>query len=680
MQAQEKQLLQFLEWADKSFVIPVYQRNYDWKREQCKQLFDDIIQVIHDWFRTHFMGTIVAFQEDWYGKELLIIDWQQRLTTISLILLAIYKALDNWVIPATGILKEKIFEEFLVNKYSQDKTKKIRLKPVKDDREAFNAIFDNDPLENSNVTINFNYFYQRIITQEVSISDLYHAIEQLVIVDIRLKKWEDDPQLIFESLNSTWLDLTEADKVRNFILMKESSSIQEELYKNYWYKIEKNTNFQVSSFLRDYLTMKERRIPRIDKVYVIFKEFIHKKELSVHWLLEELLRYSGYYSSIINSSDTDKSISAVLKRINNLETIVAYPFLLEIYDFVAQGIITKLWLLEILDLIESYVFRRFVAEVPTNALNKAFMLFGKEIQSYDDYTRNFVEIFKHILITKTGSLRFPNDKEFWEALLKKDIYNTQNRNKLHLLERLENVDNRESSIEKLIDDGVLSIEHIMPQTLTPAWEKELWDNAKEIHTTYLHTLGNLTLTGYNSKYSNRPFSEKKNMEKGFNESRLYLNSFLSQIDSWNLVNILKRASLLKEKSIWIWTYPQSKYIPKKDETKIFTLSSDENFSWEALIEWSFEEKIYPVETWREFYEWLVKVLYEKDPLLLKTLTLDQHLSSKFVENDIESAYSTKIWDWIFLKVWVNNVSKISALRYLLEKFDIDLDSVSFYIK
>ena len=235
MKAEEKRFLQFLEGSEKSFVIPVYQRNYDWKQEQCKQLFNDIIQITKENFRTHFLGSIVAYQEDWFWKELLIIDGQQRLTTISLLLLALYKVLDNWEIES-NIIKQQIYDEFLINKYSKDKTKKIRLKPVKDDREAFNSIFEWDRIEDSNVTINFDYFYNRLLEKEIIIEDFYKAIKQLIIVEIMLKKWEDDAQLIFESLNSTWLDLTEADKVRNFILMKENSEKQEYLYKNYWYK------------------------------------------------------------------------------------------------------------------------------------------------------------------------------------------------------------------------------------------------------------------------------------------------------------------------------------------------------------------------------------------------------------------------------------------------------------
>ena len=681
MKAEEKRFLQFLEWSEKSFVIPVYQRNYDWKKEQCKQFFDDIIQITKENYRTHFMWAIVAYQEDWYWKELLIIDWQQRLTTLSLLLLALYKVLDSWKIDS-NIIKEKIYDEFLVNKYSKDKSKKIRLKPVKDDRIAFNSIFEWEEIENSNVVINYNYFYNRILEQEIKVDELYKAIEQLIIVEIMLKKWEDDPQLIFESLNSTWLDLTEADKVRNYILMKENSENQEKLYKNYWYKIEKNTNYNVSNFLRDYLTFIERKIPTKSKVYLVFKEFIKRNNFdeNIERLLEELLEFSEYYKIIINSYDENKEISKVLKRINKLETLVAYPFFLYLYKKLDENIINKKDLLEILLIIESYVFRRFICWVPTNALNKTFMLLPKDIENYKDYKSNFLDIFKYILLDKTGSQRFPKNEEFSEYLKLKDIYNTQSRNKLHLLERLENFDNKESDIENLIDEWILTIEHIMPQTLTKTWEDELWSNYKEIYEKYLNTLWNITLTGYNSKYSNKSFKEKKTMEKWFNESHLYLNWYLKTIEIWNEENILKRYEILKEKALKIWKFPITEYKEKKDETKIFTLSDEKNFTWEKILEYSFYWKNYKVNSWLIFYIDIIKTLYEKDKLLMKSFINDEYLSTKFYLNPDKKEDFEKIDENLYLKINNNTETKLYILRKILTKYNINLDDISFYIK
>ena len=681
MKAEEKRFLQFLEGSEKSFVIPVYQRNYDWKQEQCKQLFNDIIQITKENFRTHFLGSIVAYQEDWYWKELLIIDGQQRLTTISLLLLALYKVLDNWEIES-NIIKQQIYDEFLINKYSKDKTKKIRLKPVKDDREAFNSIFEWDRIEDSNVTINFDYFYNRLLEKEIIIEDFYKAIKQLIIVEIMLKKWEDDAQLIFESLNSTWLDLTEADKVRNFILMKENSEKQEYLYKNYWYKIEKNTNYKVSEFLRDYLTFRTRKIPKKSNVYVEFKNYIIKNNFDIEELLKELLIFSQYYKNIINSNDEDKNISKVLKRINKLETIVVYPFFLYLYSKLDENIITKDEFYKILLIIESYVFRRFICWVPTSALNKTFMLLWKEIENFKDYKDNFFELFKYILLNKDWSQRFPKNEEFSEYLKLKDIYNTQSRNKLHLLERLENFDNREADIENLIDDWTLTIEHIMPQTLTPEWERELWEKAKKIYEKYLHTLWNITLTWYNSKYSNKSFEEKKNMEKWFKESHLYLNWFLKKIDIWNEENILNRYNILKEKALKVWELPKTDYKEKRDETKIFTLSDDKDFKGEDILEYDFDWKTYKVNNWYLFFTNIVKILYNKDKLLMKSFVWnDDYLWSKFFTEKLnENTYYEKIDDNFFLKINYWTQWKINLIKELFEKYNISLDDLVLYIK
>ena len=681
MKAEEKRFLQFLEWSDRSFMIPVYQRNYDWKKEQCKQLFDDIILITKEDYRTHFMWAIVAYQEDWYWKELLIIDWQQRLTTLSLLLLALYKVLENEDVQST-IIKERIHDEFLVNKYSSDKTKKIRLKPVKDDREAFNWIFEWEWKEGSNVTVNYNYFYNRILELEISIDYLYKAIEQLIIVEVMLKKWEDDPQLIFESLNSTWLDLTEADKVRNYILMKETSDNQERLYKNYWYKIEKNTNYDVSDFLRDYLTFKERKIPTKSKVYLIFKEFIKSNNYdnNIEILLVNLLEFSEYYKIIVNWIDDDSRVSEVLKRINKLETLVSYPFLLELYSKISSKIISKDDLYTILLTIESYVFRRFICWVPTNALNKTFMLLSKDIEAHEWYNEDYLNIFNFVLLNKKWSQRFPNDQEFSDNLLSKDIYNTQSRNKLHLLERLENFDNRESDIQNLIDEWILTIEHIMPQTLTKKWEEDLWNNYEEIHERYLHTLWNITLTWYNSKYSNKTFQEKKNIEKGFNESHLYLNWFIKTIDEWNEKNIIERYTVLKTKALNVWTYPKTTYLIKKDESKVFTLSDEKDFTWEKILEYELNWENYKVSSWTALYEDAIKNLFDKDPVLVYDFINDEHLWTKFKKNIEDLRSWVKIGEGLFLELNQSTEAKLRSLREVMKKFKMNLDNLNLYIK
>lgn len=304
MKANEKYLIRFLDSSDTNFVIPVYQRNYDWKKEQCKQLYDDLVNMIKYKYKSHFFGTIVSIYNDsGRNREYLIIDGQQRITTISILLLAIVNIIKENRLKANGIIKEKLTNQYLINQYCEDDDRKLKLKPIKNDRQAFEKLFYNeDFIEDSNITSNYKYFYNRIIDGDVSINELFEAIEKLMIVEIELKNGEDDPQLIFESLNSTGLDLTDADKVRNFILMGKSSKVQEKLYNKYWHKVEKNTEYKVTEFIRDYMTMKQNKIANISKIYVNFKEYVITNDIDIEECLKDMIKFSEYYNNILRSN------------------------------------------------------------------------------------------------------------------------------------------------------------------------------------------------------------------------------------------------------------------------------------------------------------------------------------------------------------------------------------------
>ena len=676
MTAQEKHLLHFLEGSDKHFVIPVYQRNYDWKKEQCIQLFNDLLNIKEN-NRTHFLGSLVSiYHADSRNREYLIIDGQQRLTTVSLLLLAIYNLIDNDLVE-TNVNKEQLRDEYLVNKYSTE-DKKIRLKPVKKDMQAFKSLFESedDYIEDTNITINYKYFYNRILNDNISVDDLFYAINQLIIVEIELKNGEDDPQLIFESLNSTGLDLSEADKVRNFVLMKENSSTQEEYYNKYWNKIEINTNYDVSNFIRNYLTLKERIIPNKSKVYLYFKNYVIENVNDNEELLKDLLKYSKYYNKIINPDNSN--IGNSISKINRLESIVTYPFLMELFYDLEIDIIDSNDLNIMLEIIVSFVFRRFICEVPTNALNKIFMVLGREIKKYNDYKNNYLEIFKRVITIKKYSQRFPTNEEFVEKMKVKDIYNFKNKNKLFLLEQLENFDNRERvDVENLISTNELTIEHIMPQTLTPIWREQLGTNYEIIKEKYINTIGNLTLTGYNSKMSNKPFLEKRDMEKGFSESRLYLNKSLARLDQWTETEIKNRALKLVEKSLIIWNYPESTYESEEDKLKLFTLSDDEtNFTGEGILAYKImEDKENKVDSWKEFYKKVCKVLYELDPVKFKKIITDH--TYIYIGSILKDAF--KIDDF-YVYSNLNIESFLTRLRIIVNEIGLNLDEVSFIIE
>jgi len=678
LKANEKKFTRFLEGSDKHFIIPVYQRNYDWKKEQCKQLFDDLIDISKT-NRTHFLGSIVSiYHDDGEDLEYLIIDGQQRLTTLSLLLLAIYKIINNNLLQ-TNVNKEQIKDEYLINKYSKD-DKKIRLKPVKNDKNAFASLFkeENDYIQDTNITINFQYFYERILKKELSIDKLFLAIKQLIIVDIELKNGEDDPQLIFESLNSTGLDLKEADKVRNFILMKENSSTQERFYTFYWNKIEENTNYNVSDFIRDYLTIKERTIPNKNKVYLHFKRYVTNNIVNIEELLKDLLKFSTYYKKIINSKVNTDEISLILNKINRLESVVTYPFIMEIFEDKDNGIICEEDIKSILNIIVVFVFRRLICEVPTNALNKIFMTMAREIKKYNDFKEHYLEIFKYIITRKKLTGRFPNDEEFGLKIVQKDIYNFKSKNKLFLLEQLENYDNKERvDIENLISNNILTIEHIMPQKLTPIWRESLGSNYEVIHEKYLHTLGNITLTGYNSKLSNKSFLEKRDMQKGFKESRLFLNKALHSLEDWNEEKIINRANDLKDRALIIWTLPHSTYQSEEDNLKIFTLNDDDiSFTGEKILSFKFmEEKEKILNSWKDFYRIISSMLYELDPIKFKQIIVDNNYNYEGLAK-VRDSYKINEF-YIYTNLSAEAI--LSRLRVLIEEIGLDVNDLTFTI-
>ncbi|MDQ0976001.1 uncharacterized protein with ParB-like and HNH nuclease domain [Neobacillus niacini] len=692
MKAQEEYLIRFLDGANKNFVIPVYQRNYEWKKEQCEQLYNDLISIVNDDYRTHFLGSVVHLYNQ-YGRstntEFLIIDGQQRLTTVTLLLLAIHNVIiqENVHFESPN-LAEKIMEVYLINKWSNEKEKKIRLKPIKDDQQAFIRLFDSSlqVIEDSNITENYRYFYNRILKQEITIDNLFRAIEHLMIVEIELQP-NDDPQLIFESLNSTGLDLTEADKVRNFILMKKAISEQEFLYNKYWNNIEKNTNYDVSSFIRHYLTLKERKIPNINKLFKEFKRYVSIKNIDLVELLSELLTFSKYYNYIINANSSNDKFNLVMKRLNNLENYTIYPFLLELYDDFSSGLLNEEELVVVLGNIESYVFRRLICSIPTNTLNKTFMSLGREIKRFDDYTKNYFSIFQYLLIKKEGNQRFPNDAEFKEAFKNRDVYNFKAKNKTYLFERLENYGHKEKvKVEELISENTINIEHIMPRKLTPQWIDELGTHYQEIHDKYLHTIGNLTLTGYNSSLSNRTFKEKKEMKNGFDDSKLMLNKYLRTLNSWGEKEILNRAENLSIIAEEIWEYPIVNYERKIDNELIYSIIDEsKDFTGEKIEAYLLGDKKFEVDSWRDFSVSIINVLNDHDSVKMRKIIQSRSqynnlLTNNISFNQIDLRKPIEIFHGAYIEGNTNTKTLLQILKQLIEVFDYQEEEIFIVLK
>ncbi|MGL2745613.1 GmrSD restriction endonuclease domain-containing protein [Helicobacter pylori] len=576
MEAKATTLLEFIrESQTNQFVIPIYQRLYSWKKEQCEQLWDDIIKIGgNDKANGHFIGSILYVRvDDTHSSPLLIIDGQQRLTTITLLFIALRNR-------SSDEDKRKKIESYLINS-NKDGDKKFRLILSESDKDTLLSLIDKDrrkPSEPSlKIVENFKLFEKWINENTDKLETIFKGLEKLMIVWIALKKEKDDPQLIFESMNSKGIELTQADLIRNYIVMETEVKKQEDFYNQYWRAMEedfKQSEKQskkedlFNKFVRHYLTIKTREIPNINKVYEAFKRYQQERGIETEALLQDLQKYCGYFCRIVFKKEDDKDLNKALGFLVDLEMDVVYPLLLELYSDYSDGVLSKQDFIPIIYLTESYICRRAVCGLGTNSLNKVFPSFTKHIQK-DEYFKSLKAHFGYL----TEKQRFPNNDEFKKLFITIDFYHFK-KNK-YFLERLENP---ETDAKETVNTKECAIEHIMPQTLTEEWKRDLGGNFQAIHDKYLHTIGNLTLTGYNKEYSNNSFQEKRDMENGFKQSPLRLNQSLKDLESFGEKEIEKRANDLADWALKIWTYPNldaetlEKYKPKK-EKKTYDLSS-----------------------------------------------------------------------------------------------------------
>lgn len=684
MKGSECRLIEYMEGSKKRFIIPVYQRNYDWKTENCKQLFDDLIKVIVNNRRSHFFGSLVSvYNPSGRNTEFLVIDGQQRLTTVSLLFLAMYNLISKGIIVSNDdSLGKQIYEDFLVDKF-QPEEKRIKLKPVKNDQKAFGKLFSDakEHIIGSNLTANYNYFYDRIQKQEITIDQLFDAICSLEIINITLNN-EDNPQLIFESLNSTGLDLSEGDKIRNFILMGLPGYLQNDYYEKYWNKIEECTKYDVSSYIRDYLSIKQQSIPSQKRIYANFKEYVELLDVQTEELLKDLLAYAERYQILLNGGTSSKELNACIYRLNRLETTVTRPFFLEVLRLFDEEKLNISQVTDIFLTTENYIFRRNICDLPTNALNKIFLMLHREVVRYDGTEDNYVSKFKYALLAKKEKARFPNDEEFSAAFTERQIYLMNSKNKIYILERIENYGTIEDKdIYSHCDEGIYSIEHIMPQHLTPAWIKELGDNYEHIHDTWLHRIANLTLTAYNSKYSNNSFVEKKTMPNGFDDSGIRMNTYIAKKDKWTLNELEERNDYLMGRALIIWAMPITEFEPKQKQLDSYTLE-DDVLSGRLIARFSYKNTEQPVNSWVEMYQKVLQILYAKDKTIIARLAAssEDNLAIHFSMSDAEFSKSVEIGDGIYVWTNTNTQSKLSVLNRLFKLYGDDPTDLVFYLR
>ncbi len=556
MQVQTTPLLRFLNTSIQ-LKVPIYQRNYSWKEKQCEQLWKDILRLAeNNQIKNHFIGSIVFVAENELQpgsiQKVLLIDGQQRITTIMLILFAMAELVEKEKLPFKS--KEEICNSYIFNQYGRDHDK-FKLILNRTDSEHLIDVFNNRNIQrpfNSQLKRNYDSLKDRVSHNKNNINQIFNGIERFNIVSISLDRNDDNPQLIFESLNSTGLGLSKTDLIRNYLLMNLPQDDQNSTYQNYWLPMETNflNNFErFDRFIRDYLTLKTQQIPTIEEIYPEFKKYTQENVLNqsvelntkrIKDFVEDLLKYSNFYSNITNSKDDNNKVKYLLEDLNEIDVKVSYPFLMEIYKFYHEKKISAEEFARILVLIESYVFRRSICGIPTNSLNKTFLDLVKKFDK-----NAIVESTTAYFILQKSYRRFPDDTEFARSFKEKDVYNIRNRK--YLLEKLENHNRKEK-----VNVENYTIEHIMPKTLNEDWKQYLGPRWDMIHKTFLHVLGNLTLTGYNSELSNSKFTTKKTIEGGFNSSPLNLNQSLKSVEMWDEKEIDNRANKLIELAIQTW--------------------------------------------------------------------------------------------------------------------------------
>ncbi|MEP3482373.1 MAG: DUF262 and DUF1524 domain-containing protein [Fuerstiella sp.] len=591
MKATEARLLDFIKKSPQ-FVIPIYQRTYSWTEKECLQLWQDIVRAgENDGISVHFVGSIVYIEESLgtvtHQSPLLVIDGQQRLTTATILIAALAKAVGDGE-PIEGFSSEMLRGYYLTNPLERGE-RKFKLILSQTDKDTLTAIVgDHDLPSETSLRVHENYttFGRLLKERSGDLVAVCRGLAKLVVVDIALKRDQDNPQLIFESMNSTGKELSQADLIRNYILMGLEPELQSRLYNLYWRPMEMGFGQEgyttyFDGFMRHYLTVKTGDIPRLKDVYEAFK--VHSltatiQAAGVESLVKDIRESASQFCRMALGAEPDPELKRAFSDLRELKVEVAYPFLLELYNDYSSGLLRKTELLTIVRMTESYVFRRAVCNIPTNSMNKTFSTFCRAVKK-----DRYLESIKAHFLRLPSYRRFPGDEEFHRELPKRDLYNFRSRS--YWLRRLENHGRKE---RVLVDE--YTIEHIMPQNknLPESWRESLGVEWKSVHQTRLHTLGNLTLTAYNSDYSDRPFLEKRDMpsapEKGLKQSPLKLNQGLGSVETWNLNAISERANRLADIAVQVWTSPKlpddvlASYDPASEAKTQYSLADHPNLA------------------------------------------------------------------------------------------------------
>ncbi|MGC4960934.1 DUF262 domain-containing protein [Gordonia sp. DT101] len=679
MKGSIRAITELFDGNSKHLLIPVYQRNYDWKLKHCARLFDDLVEIVQQDRKSHFFGAIVGHAETAFTY--VVIDGQQRLTTSSLLMLALVHSLEDGAVKSGDPnLAEMIRDSYLVLK-NKHADVKFKLKPVKNDNDAYSRLLRGDtPIEASTITANYRYFRERIAGAELDGDQIWEAIFRLQVMALDLEQ-QDDPQRIFESINSTGLELSEADKIRNVVLMHQPSHEQDDLYENYWNRIETAVEYRTDWFIRLYLVSKTGKTPRQDAVYEAFRDYQKNAKASTREILSDMRAYAAYSRELNMASTGIAAADKRLRRFNMVKHDVTLPLTMPLLGEVKASTVSAKDFTEVVEILDTYLFRRFICGVPTNSLNSIFATLYSEIHRLRSAGDQFSEVLTYSLRRRTTSSRFPTDDEFREAFATRNLYNIKGENRSYLFECLENSwSNDTHDIAKALESQSISIEHIMPQTLTSAWRHDLGSDSEEIHATWCNRIGNLTVTGYNSTYSNSTFADKKKRANGFDASPYRLNALLKSSDVWTVTQLEERTRALTALALKYWPLPTTDFEPYVPPLPSVPMGDDESFTNRTIVSFEYGDTRRTVASWKVAYVEVIRLL------------VDEHRDEVFAyaadSNDlttVDDSYEIPIWESLVIPgltlTTANSTrSKLAVLRKLFNHLDIDTDDLVFTLR
>lgn len=555
MKAEDVQLVHLLDGA-KQFIVPVFQRDYSWETKHCLQLWDDIMQAgATPHVKAHFVGSIVYIAAEENSAKInrwLLIDGQQRLTTVLLLLIAVrnFLAEGEGSAGASSLpTADEISDYYLINRHAKGEERhKLQLRRT--DHSSLAGLLDSTepsaPLA-ERIIENFGFFQDKV--QEADLGVLIAGIRKLVAVQVVLLRGQDDPQLIFESLNSTGLELAQADLIRNFVLMRQEEQVQSSLYNNFWRPMEVEFDARYRSdfdkFVRDYLTLRlePSNHLRTSEIYRTFRDYFYQQggEPAAAQILGDLRQFAKYYVAYTMAIHSNTDLNRAFRRLRTLVDVAGPLMMRLLHCHEVVGTLSVAELIEASELLESYVFRRSVCELETRSLGRIFASLAFEVKEAEP-----LQSLKIAIALQGSNRRLPDDAEFRHSLETRNVYSMRQCH--YLLDRIEN------NSKERIDTSEFTIEHILPQNprLSKEWRAMLGDSWKEIQETWVHRLGNVTLTGYNPEYSDRPFDAKMSMEGGFADSPLRLNKFVKGQEKWTETEIEKRGKQLVASALKIW--------------------------------------------------------------------------------------------------------------------------------